>query len=77
MKRHFITGLGLLLLLLPLGCIHSVYRLTRFLWLASAEPAHKSVWIAQIYTWSAASLLLAASWIFLLMLLIREEHSPR
>lgn len=77
MKRNIITGLGFLLILLPLGCIHSVYRLTRLLWIASAEPAHKSLWIAQIYTWSATSLLLGASWILLLMLLIREERSSR
>jgi hypothetical protein len=49
--------------------------LTRFLWMASSEPAHKSLWMAQIYAWSATSLFLGMCWIFLLMLLVREERS--
>lgn len=76
MKRHFIPWLGFLLIVLTLGGIHTVYWLTRFLWMAAAQPAHKSLWTSQIYTWSAVSLLLGAGWIFLLMLLIREERSP-
>jgi hypothetical protein len=75
MKCRFITWLSLLLILLTLGGIHSVYRLTRFLWMASSEPAHKGLWMAQIYAWSAASLFLGMCWIFLLMLLVREERS--
>jgi hypothetical protein len=75
--RHFIPWLGILLILTTLGGIHSVYWLSRFLWMASAEPAHKSLWTAQVHIWLAASLFLGACWIFLLMLLVREERPAR
>jgi hypothetical protein len=77
MKRQLIPWLGFLLILVTLGGIHSVYCLTRFLWMASAEPTHRSVWTAQIDTWLAASLLLGVGWIILLMLLVREERAIR
>jgi len=77
MKRHLIAWMSLVFLLLTLGGVHSVYWLTRFLWMAAAEPAHKRLWTAQIHTWLAICLLLGISWIFLLMLLVREERSAR
>jgi hypothetical protein len=74
MKSNFITWLGLGLILLTLGGVHSVYWLTRFLWMATAEPAHKSLWATHIYAWASVSLLVGLSWITLLVLLVREER---
>jgi len=74
MKRHFITWLSILL---TLGGVHSVYWLTRFLWMATAEPAHRSVWIAQICTGLAISIFIGVSWISLLMLVIWREGQPK
>jgi len=73
MNRCSIAWMGPLLLLLTLVGVHSVYWLTRFLWLASAEPRHQGLWMMRIYIWMAISLFIGVFWILLLVLVRWKE----
>jgi hypothetical protein len=72
MKRNFIPWLSALLILLTLGGVHSVYWLTRFLWMATAEPQHKSLWSGQISGWLTVSLVIGVSWITLFLTIVHH-----
>jgi hypothetical protein len=69
-RKHFDEWASVLLVLLALCGLESVYRLSSFLWMATAEPAYKHVWLDRIYLWIAISLSLGISWIALLIALV-------
>src|SRR5271169_2365530 len=72
MKKQFIAWMSGLLFLLTLCGVHSVYRLTTFLWMATAEPAYQSLWLARIYLWCSISLSIGFAWIAPLILVVRH-----
>ncbi len=69
-RKHFDEWASVLLLLVVFCGLESVYRLSSFLWMATAEPAHRQVWLARIYLWVAISLFLGVSWVVLLIALV-------
>jgi hypothetical protein len=73
-RRQFDAWASVLLVLLTLGGVESVYRLSSFLWMASAEPAHIKVWLTRIYVWLALSLFIGATWIGLLIMVVRDRR---
>ena len=77
MKRHFIAWMSGLLFLLTLCGVHSVYRLTSFVCMATAEPGYQSLWLARIYLWCSISLSIGFAWIALLILVVRHGRRVR
>jgi len=71
-RRHSDAWVSILLVLVALGGLESVYRLTIFLWLAKAQPAYAYVWLVRIWIWLAISLFLGVSWIASLAMLVRH-----
>lgn len=71
-RRHSDAWGSILLVLLALGGLESVYRLTIFLWLAKAQPGYAYVWLSRIWMWVAISLFLSVLWIVLLAMLVRH-----
>ena len=71
MKKHSMAWMIGLFLLLALGGLQSVYRLTGFLCMARAEPAYRYLWLNRIYLWCGISLALGFAWIALLILIVR------
>jgi hypothetical protein len=76
-RRHSDAWGTILLVLLPLGGLESVYRLTNFLCMAKAEPAFAHLWMARIWMWLLVSLLLGISWIVLLLMLVRHGRQGK
>ena len=76
-RRHSDAWASILLVLLALGGLESVYRLTIFVWLAEAQPAYSYEWLSRIWIWLAISLFLGVSWIALLAMLVRHGRQGR
>ena len=73
-RRHSGAWVSIVLVLLVLGGLESVYRLTMFLWMAKAEPAYAYLWLVRIWLWIGISLSLGVFWIVLLLMLVRDGY---
>jgi hypothetical protein len=71
-KKHYVLGAVILLALLTLIELDSVYWLLFFLWRSAALPVSNNLWFPRIYFWLAVSIAIGATWIGLLIWIVRH-----